>query len=75
MAELKGAGLLDGNLPPGFSVPDPTDVAALMPDELPLDAVDGSEEPEPEDDPDLFAALPDEDEPGTPGTREPPAET
>lgn len=75
LAELKGAGLLDGNLPPGFSVPDPTDVAALMPDELPLDAVDGSEEPEPEDDPDLFAALPDEDEPGTPGTREPPAET
>ncbi len=38
LAELKGAGLLDGNLPPGFSVPDPTDVAALMPDELPLDA-------------------------------------
>lgn len=40
LAELRGAGLLDGNLPPGFSVPEPTDVAALMPDELPLDAVD-----------------------------------
>jgi segregation and condensation protein B len=38
LAELKGAGLLDSNLPPGFSVPEPTDVAALMPDELPLDA-------------------------------------
>lgn len=38
LADLKGAGLLDGNLPPGFSVPEPTDVAALMPDELPLDA-------------------------------------
>lgn len=38
LAELKGAGLLDGNLPPGFSVPEPTDVAALMPDELPLDS-------------------------------------
>ncbi len=35
--ELKGAGLLDGALPPGFSVPAPTDVAALMPDELPLE--------------------------------------
>ena len=42
LAELKGAGLLDGNLPPGFAVPEPTDVAALMPDELPLDA--GEEE-------------------------------
>ncbi len=62
LAELKGAGLLDGNLPPGFTMPDPSDVAALMPDELPLD-VGG--DPEPEDDPDLFAALPDEDDEGT----------
>lgn len=38
LAELKGAGLLDGNLPPDFKVPDPKDVAALMPDELPLEA-------------------------------------
>ena len=37
LAELKGAGLLDGNLPPGFAVPEPSDVAALMPDELPLE--------------------------------------
>src|SRR5262249_23935224 len=38
LAELKGAGLLDSNLPPNFTVPEPTDLAALMPDELPLDA-------------------------------------
>jgi segregation and condensation protein B len=38
LAELKGAGLLDSNLPPGFTVPEPTDAAALMPDEVPLDA-------------------------------------
>ena len=43
LSELKGAGLLDSALPPDFTVPEPTDVAALMPDELPLDAV---EEPE-----------------------------
>jgi segregation and condensation protein B len=40
LAELKGAGLLDSNLPPDFTVPEPTDVAALMPDELPLDALE-----------------------------------
>lgn len=43
LAELKGAGLLDSTLPAGFSVPEPTDVAALMPDELPLDADDGED--------------------------------
>jgi segregation and condensation protein B len=43
VAELKSAGLLDATLPPGFQVPSPTDVAALMPDELPLEA---AEEPE-----------------------------
>ncbi len=37
LAELKGAGLLDSTLPPGFIVPEPSDVAALMPDELPLE--------------------------------------
>ncbi len=40
LAELKGAGLLDSTLPPGFTVPEPCDVAALMPDEMPLEAVD-----------------------------------
>ena len=37
LTELKATGLLDANLPPGFKVPEPTDVAALMPDELPLE--------------------------------------
>jgi len=44
LAELRASGLLDGNLPPDFAVPEPTDVAALMPDELPLDAVEKDEE-------------------------------
>ena len=43
LAELKGAGLLDSNLPPGFAVPEPAGIAALMPDELPLDAADEEE--------------------------------
>lgn len=43
LADLKAAGLLDSTLPPGFTVPEPTDVAALMPDELPL-SDDGDDE-------------------------------
>jgi segregation and condensation protein B len=43
LADLKASGLLDANLPPGFTVPSPTDIAALMPDELPL-SDDGEEE-------------------------------
>lgn len=35
--ELKGAGLLDGNLPPGFSVPLPDDCEELAEDEDPLE--------------------------------------
>ena len=65
LAELKGAGLLDGNLPPNFTVPEPTDVAALMPDELPLDA--GEDE---DVQPELSLDLPDDevpDKPQTPG--------
>jgi segregation and condensation protein B len=59
LAELKGAGLLDSNLPPGFAVPEPTDIAALMPDELPLDAADEEETAElPFDEP----IIDDEDE-------------
>jgi segregation and condensation protein B len=46
LAELKGAGLLDANLPPDFRVPEPTDVAALLPDELPLDVDDADVAPE-----------------------------
>lgn len=35
--ELKGAGLLDGNLPPGFAVPQPDDSEELCEDEEPLE--------------------------------------
>jgi segregation and condensation protein B len=35
--ELKGAGLLDGNLPPGFSIPHPDDSEDLGEDEEPLE--------------------------------------
>lgn len=45
LAELKGLGLLNATLPPGFIVPEPRDIAALMPDELPLeeDAVEDAQ--------------------------------
>ena len=59
LADLKAAGLLDANLPPGFSVPEPTDVAALMPDELPL-TDDGDEDEDPQAD----LPLHEEDEAG-----------
>lgn len=63
LAELKGSGLLDANLPPGFAVPEPTDVAALMPDELPLEAEEDETNSETavDDEPELF--LPDNDAP------------
>lgn len=38
--ELKGAGFFDGRLPPGFSIPAPSDDAALRDDEDPLEAGD-----------------------------------
>src|SRR5499426_983133 len=38
--ELKGSGLLDGRLPPGFAVPVPTDDPALREDEDPLEPGD-----------------------------------
>ena len=63
LAELRASGLLDGNLPPDFSVPDPTDVAALMPDELPLEAGEGDEEEEPDDNEDGEDALPGDEDP------------
>lgn len=46
LAELKGAGLLDATLPPGFTIPDPRDLAALQQDELPLEAGDDGSEDE-----------------------------
>ena len=65
LAELKGAGLLDSNLPPGFTVPEPTDVAALMPDELPLDA----DEDEPNAELPFDEPLTDDDEQDLPPTQ------
>jgi segregation and condensation protein B len=38
LAELKGAGLLDATLPPDFRVPNPKELATLLPDELPIEA-------------------------------------
>jgi len=64
LADLKAQGLLDSTLPPGFSVPSPTDVAALMPDELPLDSAD--EEDETIVQAEMELDLPDEDEPDKP---------
>ena len=43
LSELRASGLLDGNLPPDFVVPEPTDIADLMPDEVPLDAIEEEE--------------------------------
>ena len=40
LEELKGAGLLDGQIPPGFAVPLPNDHDALTSDEDPLDEAD-----------------------------------
>lgn len=37
LKELKGAGLLDGNLPPGFSIPKPDDSTLLSDEEDPLE--------------------------------------
>jgi segregation and condensation protein B len=63
LAELKGAGLLDSTLPPGFSVPEPTDVAALMKDELPLEADEGEGDTEQGE---MALDLPDDDETAKP---------
>jgi segregation and condensation protein B len=40
LEELKGSGLLDGRLPPGFSVPAPSDDPALREDEEPLESIE-----------------------------------
>jgi segregation and condensation protein B len=40
LEELKGTGLLDGRLPPGFAVPMPSDEPALREDEEPLEDAD-----------------------------------
>ena len=53
LRELKGAGLLDSNLPPGFTMPSPDDSEALREDEDPLDDEEG-EEPLGADDDDVL---------------------
>jgi segregation and condensation protein B len=66
LAELRASGLLDGNLPPDFAVPEPTDVAALMPDELPLEADEDEDEEDDDEtgeDADEGDDLPDGEEP------------
>jgi segregation and condensation protein B len=40
LEELKGSGMIDGRLPPEFSVPMPTDDPALQDDEDPLEPGD-----------------------------------
>ncbi len=65
LADLKAAGLLDNNLPLGFTVPEPTDVAALMPDELPL-TDDGDENVEPQDELPLDDGLQSDEQPVNP---------
>lgn len=53
LAELKGAGLLQSNLPPDFEVPDPVANDELTDDEVGLDDVD---------DPEMFEDEPEEDD-------------
>ncbi len=45
LAELKGVGLLDSSLPPGFSMPNPDDGATLREDEDPLEDEPLEDEP------------------------------
>jgi segregation and condensation protein B len=52
LAELKGAGLLDSNLPPGFAVPEPDDSVALREDEDPLEDEPAGEHSAEHDEPD-----------------------
>jgi segregation and condensation protein B len=63
LGELKGAGLLDSNLPPGFSIPEPNDSAMLTADEDPLDGDDAeTEEATSEAEPLLAEAEPPQDD-------------
>jgi segregation and condensation protein B len=45
LQELKGAGLLDANLPPGFDIPMPRSGEELAPDEEPLDGSEFEQPP------------------------------
>ena len=50
LSELKGAGLLDSTLPPGFAMPNPDDAPELREDEDPLEDELGEEDETPESD-------------------------
>src|SRR6476661_6408536 len=50
LSELKGAGLLDSTLPPGFSMPNPSDAPGLREDEDPLEDEPSLEDETPESD-------------------------
>ena len=50
LSELKGAGLLDSTLPPGFAMPNPDDAPDLREDEDPLEDELGEEGDEPDGD-------------------------
>jgi segregation and condensation protein B len=67
LEELKGAGLLEGRIPPGLSVPVPSDDTTLRADEDPLDddlfrplLPEAAEFQEPDDEPDREAYLSEE---------------
>jgi segregation and condensation protein B len=62
LAELKGAGLLDSNLPPGFAVPEPDDSMMLREDEVPLEEDEPATEQAPEEEEPLEAEEPEEAE-------------
>ncbi len=57
LGELKGAGLLDSNLPPGFTVPQPDDALTLTAEEDPLEDGESEGDEDAED-----APLAEEDE-------------
>lgn len=65
LADLKAQGLLDGHLPPGFAIPDPTSVAALMPDELPLEEAGEDESAAEDEASDEEAEAPEADDAAT----------
>lgn len=66
LSELKAAGLLDSNLPPGFVMPEPNDGAALRDDEEPLEDEAADEA---RDDEDEEPNLAEEGEEGAPPVR------
>lgn len=66
LSDLRGSGLLTSQLPADFAVPQPSDVAALMPDEMPLEDEDEEAQAdlalESEDEAEELEALRSEDE-------------